>query len=375
MIAVHWTVWGVVAFGLTAASVWLLDPVARRFGLVDHPAGRKDHAHPTPVTGGIAMLLAVLVCGAFMFDGLGRASLGFALAAVILVVVGAADDRFDLPWWSRMLVQVGAALILVYVGDIRIDNLGSMFGPEIASMGIWSVPFTVFAVVGAINAVNMADGADGLAGSLVFACLVMLGIEAAYAGNAAVLARTPILLGAVAGFLVFNLRWPGRKQAAVFMGNSGSALLGLIIACFVCRLTQDPRHGVDPVLALWLLPVPLVDCLVLMVRRLRHGHSPFSPDHNHVHYLMREAGFGPTRSALVLVAFSVACWLLATLSLRMGAPHVAVFVAFVVMCLTWFWITSRRERALGMFRVLSTLTGGRALQPLAGSDHARPETP
>jgi len=305
---------------------------------------------------------------------LGRASLGFALAASVLVVMGVLDDRYDLPWWSRMLVQVGAAVILVYVGGIRIDNLGSMFGPEISSMGRWSVPFTVFAVVGAINAVNMADGADGLAGSLVFACLVMLGIEAAYAGNTPVLVRTPVLLGAVAGFLLFNLRWPGRKQAVAFMGNSGSALLGLVIACFVCRLTQDPRHAVDPVLALWLLPVPLVDCLVLMVRRLRHGHSPFSPDHNHVHYLMREAGFGPTRSALVLVAFSVACWLLATLSLRLGAPPVAVFAAFVVMCLTWFWATSRRERAVGMLRVLSKLTGGH-LALATPLERARTEAP
>lgn len=375
MNAVQLTAWGVAAFVLAALGIWLLNPFARRLGLVDHPAGRKDHANPTPVTGGVAMLLAVLVCGAFMFDGLGRASLGFALAATLLVVVGVLDDRYDLPWWSRMLVQVGAALVLVYVGDLRIDNLGSMFGVEIASMGAWSVPFTVFAVVGAINAVNMADGADGLAGLLVFACLVMLGIEAVDVGNAAVLARIPILLGAVAGFLLFNVRWPGRRQAAVFMGNSGSALLGLVIACFVSRLTQDPAHGVDPVLALWLLPVPLVDCLVLMVRRLRHGHSPFSPDHNHVHYLMREAGFGPTRSALVLVAASFASWLTAMLALRLGASHVAVFAAFVVTCLAWYWVTSQRARAVGLFRLLRRLTGGELAALGSASEPLRPDSP
>lgn len=371
MVAVQMTIWGIVAFGLAAATIWLLNPVARRLGLLDHPAGRKDHDRPTPVTGGVAMLVAVLVCGAFMFDGLGRASMGFALAALLLVGMGVLDDRHDLPWWSRMLGQVAAALILVYVGGIQIDRLGSMFGPEISSMGAWSVPFTVFAVVGAINAVNMADGADGLAGLLVFAGLVMLGIEAAYAGNAAVLARTPILLGAVAGFLLFNLRWPGRKQATVFMGNSGSAFLGLVIACFVCRLTQDSQHSVDPVMALWLLPVPLIDCLVLMVRRLRHGHSPFSPDHNHVHYLMREAGFGPTRSALVLAAFSVGCWLLATLALGAGVPPAAVFVAFVASCLAWYWVTSRRRRAVATFEVLRKWLGGRT--PLVGQPE-RPRT-
>jgi UDP-GlcNAc:undecaprenyl-phosphate GlcNAc-1-phosphate transferase len=360
MNAVAPSLWGIAAFVLTVGTVWLLNPIALRFALVDRPAGRKDHAEPTPVTGGIAMLLAVLVCGAFVFDGLGRGSMGFALAAVMLVVVGVLDDRYDLPWWSRMLVQVAAALVLVYVGDVRIERLGSMFGPQIDSMGVWSTPFTVFAVVGAINAVNMADGADGLAGSLVFACLVMLALVAFHAGNASVYQHMPILIGAVAGFLVFNFRWPGRKHAAVFMGNSGSALLGLVIACFIARLTQNVQHPVDPVLALWLLPVPLIDCLVLMLRRLRHGHSPFSPDHNHVHYLMREAGFGPTRSALVLVAFSVGCGLLALLALHVGIAPVEVFGAFVCLCLLWYWITSRRARAVGMFRVLRKLLGGRA---------------
>lgn len=362
MVSLQMTMWGVAACGLTALLVWLLNPLAYRWGLVDRPAGRKDHAAPTPVTGGIAMLVAVLVGGAFMFRDLGPASLAFALAAVLLVATGVLDDRFDLPWWSRMLVQVVAALVVIYMGGIRIDDLGSMFGVAIPTLGVWSVPFTVFAVVGAINAVNMADGADGLAGLLVFACLVMLGVEAAYVGNAAVLARTPLLLGAVAGFLLFNVRWRGRRQAAVFMGNSGSALLGLVIACFVSRLTQDAQHPVDPVLALWLLPVPLIDCLVLMVRRLRHRRSPFAPDHNHVHYLMRDAGFGPTRSALVLVALSVAAWLAAAIALHAGVPHVLVFAVFVATCLAWYWATSRRSRAVAMFRAMRGVTGGELAQ-------------
>jgi UDP-GlcNAc:undecaprenyl-phosphate GlcNAc-1-phosphate transferase len=361
MHALHLIVWGGDAFVLAAAVVWLLIPLAVRFGFVDQPAGRKDHAIPTPVTGGLGMLVAVLVCGAFMFDELGRGSLGFALAASMLVVMGLLDDRYDLPWWSRMAIQIAAALVLIYVGDVRIDRLGSMFGPDIPSMGVWSVPFTVFAIVGAINAVNMVDGADGLAGSLVLAGLVMLGIEAIWAGNASVYRYVPILIGAVAGFLLFNLRWPRRARARIFMGNSGSAFLGLVVACFVCRLTQAPQDPVDPVLALWLLPVPLIDCLVLMLRRVRHGHSPFSGDHNHVHYLMREAGFGPTRSALVLVVFSFACWGAVTLALSMGAQPVVCFAAFVVVCLLWYWTTSRRTRAVNLFRIVRVLSGGRAL--------------
>lgn len=344
--------WGVAAFAMTVAIVWASNPFAHRWGLIDHPTGRKDHGVPTPVTGGIAMLFAVLTCSALALGPPGSGSLGFALAATILVVMGVLDDRFDLPWWLRMLVQVGAALVLVHVGDVRIERLGSMFGFEIASLGVWTVPFTVFALVGAINAVNMADGIDGLAGVLVLSCLIALDIEAFAAGDAAIVARMPILIGAVGGFVLLNLRRPGQPRARIFMGNSGSAFLGLAIACFASRLTQNPQNSVDPVLALWLLPVPLVDCLVLMLRRLRHGRSPFCADQNHIHHLMREAGFGPTRTVLVLGAFSLVAWLVAHVVLRLGAPPVALFGAFVCLCLLWFWITSRRARAIGMFRFL-----------------------
>lgn len=304
------------------------------------------------------MLLAILLCSAFAFDNLDRGSLGFLLAAVILVVVGLLDDRCGLPWWLRMLFQITAALVMNQVGNIRIENLGHMFGMEITSLGAWSTPFTVFATVGAINAVNMIDGIDGLAGLLVLSCLIMLDIEAIQIGNISAYAHMPIMIGAVAGFIVLNMRWPGLQQVSVFMGNSGSALLGLVIAYFVIRLTQDPHHQMDRVLALWVLPVPLVDCLVLMLRRIRHGDSPFSSDQNHVHHLMREAGFDPTRSALVLAMFSFVCWMAVRVALHAGVAPIVPFGAFLCLCVLWYGITSRRERAVGIFRVLRAPLGG-----------------
>lgn len=343
---------GLAALLLAGLFVWLLTPLAGRFGLVDHPAGRKTHAKPTPVIGGLAMLLAVLALLLVPFGEVGRASLGFGLAAIILTLTGVVDDRYDISWRLRIALQIVAALVMIEVGDIRIEQVGDVFGTGSFALGAMSVPFTVFATVGVINAVNMIDGEDGLAGTLVLAALVMLCAAALYAGNTAVAERAAIIAGAVAGFLLFNLRLPGRAHARIFMGNAGSAFLGLTIACFTFRLTQNPAHPVGPILALWLIPIPVMDCLVLMVRRLRAGRSPFAADRGHIHHLMRRAGFGSTGIVLTLTGFSLATGLGAAIALRLHLPHMLLALAFVVLCLTYYWLTSQHERAVAFFRHL-----------------------
>lgn len=340
------------AFSVTFAGQWLLTHQAKRLGLVDHPTGRKDHAAPTPITGGIAMLVGVLFAGVYLVGDTGQASLGFILAAIIVIVLGSLDDRYDLPWKLRIIVQSIAVLVMIYVGGIRIEQLGDIFGLGTGSLGVLSVPFTVFATVGVINAINMIDGADGLAGLLALCALVMLEAAALYSGNAGVAHRVPILIGAVAGFLLLNMRFPWQPRARIFMGDAGSGFLGLAIACFAVRLTQNPGHPVSSVLGLWLITVPLVDCLVLMTRRFRTKQSPFAADHNHVHHLMIEGGFGPTQAAFALALFTCVCGLLMGLLLRLHVPHVFLLLAFIGLCALWYWGTSPRERAIRFFRRL-----------------------
>ncbi len=348
---------GFAAFTVTLLGLLLLAPQALRLGLVDYPVGRKDHAAPTPMIGGIAMLAGVLLAGLFLVDGApGPASLGFSLAAIMVITLGALDDRYDLPWLLRIAVQSTAALVMIYVGGIRIEHLGDIFGLGAGSLGVLSVPFTVFATVGVINAINMVDGADGLAGLLALCALVMLEGAALYTGNTAVSQRVPILIGAVAGFLLLNLRFPWQRRARIFMGDAGSGFLGLAIACFAVRLTQSPSHPVSSILGLWLIPVPLVDCLVLMTRRFRNKQSPFAADRNHVHHLMIEGGFGPTHAAFALALFTCTCGLLTGLLLRLHIPHVILLLAFIGLCALWYWATSPRERAIRFFCRLSGVT-------------------
>jgi UDP-GlcNAc:undecaprenyl-phosphate GlcNAc-1-phosphate transferase len=362
---------GATAFLATLAGQWLLTTQAQRLGLIDHPAGRKDHAHPTPVTGGIAMLAGVVIAGIFLVADAGPASLGFTLAAVMVIALGALDDRYDLPWTLRIAVQATAVLVMVYVGGIRIEQLGDIFGLGTGSLGALSVPFTVFAAVGVINALNMIDGADGLAGLLALCALVMLEAAALYAGNGSVAHHVPILIGAVAGFLILNLRFPWQPRARIFMGDAGSGFLGLAIACFAVRLTQNTAHPVSPVLGLWLITVPLVDCLVLMTRRFRSKQSPFAADRNHIHHLMIESGFGPTQAAIALALFTCFCGLLVGCLMRLHVPHVLLLLGFIGLCIVWYWATASRTRAIRFFRWLHSATSVfQRKAELAPRDHA-----
>lgn len=349
-------------FLVTCLVLWLLKPFAHRYDLLDYPAGRKDHHAPTPVIGGLAIFIGCVL--AFIaFDTDPSSTLSFAVASLLLVVVGLYDDKHDMRWYWRILAQVAAALVIIYWGGVRIEQLGPLFGMGDASLGALSVPFTVFATVGLVNAVNMIDGADGLAGSLGLAALLMLAAAAIYAGNLTLASRVLILSGGLAGFLVWNVRLPWRPRAHAFLGNAGSALLGLVIAWVCFRLTQNEGHPVNPVLALWLLPIPVMDCLVLIVRRLREGRSPFAAGRDHIHHMMQDGGFGPTRAAMWLTAFSFACGLVAGQAMRMDVPNPVLLVAFVLLCVGWLWLSSDRARTVAFF---ARLRGSRAV-PIQGS--------
>lgn len=354
----------ILAALLTVAALWLLQPVADRLNLLDHPRGRKDHAHPTPVTGGLAMALgSMLVVGSLQPD---HTLWAFVLASVLLVAVGLLDDIFDIRWWWRVLAQVAAALVMVQMGGVRIEQLGQLIGVDGTGLGILAVPFTVFATVGIINAVNMVDGVDGLAGSLVLAALLMLGAAAVYAGNALLAERTFILAGAVGGFLAWNLRHPWQHHAKVFMGNAGSAFLGLVIAWVSFRLTQNPGHPVSPVLAVWLLPIPIMDCLVLIARRTREGRSPFDAGRDHIHHFMIDAGISPGVVAATLTGLSLVSGLAIGQAMRANVPNIALLLLFAVLCVGWYWLTLRRARVIAFFSCIRIRLGGAAHGPTSG---------
>lgn len=345
------------AFVLTLLFSLSLIRLAPRLGLIDRPGGRKAHAAPTPAIGGLAIALGCIPVAIYVFPP-GRPLESLAVASVILLTTGILDDLYNLRWHYRIFAHVAAALVLVYFGGVRVDSIGRALGVDGHTLGILSAPFTVLATTGLINAVNMADGLDGLAGSIAMATLAMLTAAALYAENSGLATGLILVMGSVAAFLVFNLRTPWNPKARTFLGNAGSEFLGLLIAWACFRLTQTPAHPVTPVLAPFLISVPVIDCLALMAHRIRSGRSPFSADRNHLHHLMIDAGFSISGVIFVVVAESLAIGLLAAFALLRHISQPLFVLCFLGFLAVHFFATARRPRALAIYGRLAKLSSG-----------------
>lgn len=362
-----------------AVATWLalllLKPLARRLDWLDHPVGRKDHASPTPVVGGMAVAFgSTIVAMAFgLLYGGTPGMISFIAGAGLLIVVGLLDDLYDIHWPWRIAAQVAAALIMSFGAGVKVAYIGDVFGIPVDGLGWLSVPFTVLITVALINAINMCDGADGLAGSLVLAALLMLAAAALYSGNDLLFQRLLTFVAALAVFLAYNLRTPWQKRARVFLGNAGSMFLGFVIAWVTLRLTQNPEHPVTPVLVPFFLVPPIVDAVALVVRRMCHGKSPFSADRNHLHHFMLDAGFSPTQVAALLTAFSLSSGLLAALSQRFDWISIsALIVLYTLGTIAWFAYSYRRERVVAGFASLRDLLGWRPDMAPGPSSEAAP---
>jgi UDP-GlcNAc:undecaprenyl-phosphate GlcNAc-1-phosphate transferase len=322
---------------LTIAVIWVAGPVARRIGLVDRPRGRRLHGDAVPLTGGIGIFLGF----AALFPTLGIGSPPFfslLLPAALLLFVGLLDDLFELGPALKFVFQILIALVAVVHGDLRIESLGNLLGQGEIVLGAWSVPFTVFALVGVINAVNMIDGMDGLAAVLVMVAAAWAGMVSLVTGAVDTSAMLLILAGVVAGFLVLNFRLPWGRQAAVFMGNSGSSVLGFVLAWFAIELCRIPG-GLYPISAVWILALPIVDALALIVRRPVRGRSPLRGGLDHAHHVLFQNGVcqGAAVGMLGLMglaagAVGVSGWLLGVSEAILFGLLVVVFVTHLVLC-------------------------------------------
>jgi len=329
-------------FLATVFLILLLRPVAARLGLVDHPSSdRKRHSGPTPLVGGAAITLGGIACAVFLLP-MTPDVIALGAASVLMLVVGTLDDRFDINWRIRIVAQAAAALVLFLWGGVKVESMGNALGFPGHSLGMLSLPFTVLATVGITNAVNWADGVDGLAGSLSLAALVMLTAAAIYAGNSALASDLVLMAGCVIGFLAFNLRLPWQPKARVFLGD-GAEILGLWIAWASFRLTQTPGHPVTPVLAPFLIAPPVIDCLVLIYRRLRAGHSPFFADRNHLHHRLLDLGLSATGVVAALTGATLAIGFVAATARRAHVPEPVFPIVYIAATAAYFMFTRRRS--------------------------------
>ncbi len=334
-----------VAFVAAVAATYFLRPICVKVGLVDHPdAIRKQHAAPTALGGGLGILTGILIAALFIPEMHEDGLRSFLIALAPLLVAGLWDDRFETRTLVRVFAQIVAAVVMVYEGGVVIRDLGGLVDPvQSVVLHSWAVPFTIFCVIGVVNSINMIDGLDGLAGGLVLIALGWFALAASFQGAVLDTAFAIAFMGAVAGFLVFNFRHPNRKRASVFLGDTGSMMLGLVLVWLAVRLTKVESGGMPPMAAVWVIGMPLLDTLSIMVRRVARGRSPMAPDRDHLHYVLLRAGLSVRQTVSILMLVGLLFGAIGVGAWRFGVPDSVLFygalsvyaVYLVVMIPVW----------------------------------------
>ena len=304
--------------------------LALRFGYADRPGGRKQHDAPVPPIGGLAVLPVFLVVSwAAGFSDIVPWPL--VCGVVMLLVMGAVDEVRPIRPFFKFALMVWTACFVVIFGEAQIGQLGNLFGFGLVELGFLSKAFTIMCLVLLMNAVNMMDGIDGLAGGFCALVAFWMMVVCAGAGQALPLWTLAILLGALLGFLAFNLRTPVRKSASIFLGDAGALALGLLIGWFAIKLTQGPGAPVAPVTVIWMIAVPVMDAFALFIARSLRGLHPFNADRRHIHHRLLDAGLSHSAATTVLLSLIAIFALVGFMAQANDVPAWVLFYGWMVI--------------------------------------------
>lgn len=319
----------VLVFLGALALLFISRKVAKKVGLVDKPNARKHHNGHIPLVGGVSVYLSLWIIYILQPGWLPDFSIYMA-CATMLIVVGVLDDKLDLPVLPRMALQALVASIMMYNG-LYLYSLGNiLFGYELV-LGVLGYGVTLLAVVGAINAFNMVDGIDGLLGALSSVTFGALATVFWMGGNDEMALWCLCLMVACLPYILLNLGIPWGRKFKVFMGDAGSTLIGFTVIWLLIVATQGDDAVMQPVTALWLIAVPLMDMLRVMIARIRRGDSPFKPDREHLHHVLLKAGFSRIFTLSIIVVLQALCCLTGLIFEIANLSEILQLIIFIMM--------------------------------------------
>ncbi len=283
------------------AIIVLLTPavggMARRLGILAQPdESRRLHTMPIPLLGGLGLFFAIIV-PALAFLHFGRETRGLLLGAAVATTVGAIDDFRGLRWWEKLGGQLSAAGIAtgfgIYVDHFTFPFLG------VQTLPTWvGIPLTMFWIVAIMNMVNFLDGMDGLAAGVCGIAAASFSVIALSLGKPDAAIISAIVFGATLGFLRHNF-YPAR----IFMGDSGSLLLGYLLAAVAVQGLLKTAATVALFLPLLVLAVPILDTGFVVARRLKYRQPIYAADRTHLHHRFVNIGFSQRRAAAYIYAW------------------------------------------------------------------------
>ncbi|CAH6795000.1 UDP-N-acetylglucosamine--undecaprenyl-phosphate N-acetylglucosaminephosphotransferase [Vibrio chagasii] len=290
----------------SCSSLFLMRKFAKSIGLVDKPNARKLHNGAVPLVGGISICLSIGQFIASNPDVIAHSYL-FLSCITTLVIIGALDDKFDLSFKLRLMIQALLSIIMMYFADLRLENIGDILGIGAINLGALSPVITILAVIGAINAFNMVDGIDGLLGGLSIVTFAGIAVLLQVESQHGLAYFCVVFIAAIIPYILMNLGILGRKRK-VFMGDAGSMMIGFTVIWLLLGASQEENAFLmRPITALWLIAIPLMDMAAIMFRRIRRGDSPFKPDREHLHHIFQRLGF-TSRQTLAIICIVASCF-------------------------------------------------------------------
>ena len=275
--------------------------------LVDIPdRSRKFHKRATPLTGGTGILIALLVSGKLYIDlnnltgYLPEFTFQLMVISIPLLLIFLIDDFKGLNPILRILIQIFLSVYLIFSTGVYLESLGNLFGFGDVKLGIFSIPITIFCVVGIMNAFNMLDGINGLCSGCAMLALMLIGFYSGLIYDSMLV----LIIGSMIGFVLFNLGVFGRKRG-VFLGDSGSNLVGFWVAWVAVYASQSEIYIIEPITILWFVAIPLLDCIGLIYSRTKKGKGWSTPGRDHIHHkLMQKYSSKATLLVLLLITLT-----------------------------------------------------------------------
>ena len=307
-------------------------------GLIDSPDFRKIHKKDIPTLGGVALFAGFMFGFLIAINGYMHGVSYFILAMIILFFAGMKDDLITLDPKKKLVAEIIAVLLLVYFTDIRITNFHGFLG--IQSIPVWMTYLvTVFVMIVVINALNLIDGIDGLAAATGIVASATLGIYFWVSGQTGYAILSTALTGTLVGFIRFNLS-DGRNK--IFMGDTGSLLIGFVLAALVI-LFNEVHAGNNPVyldlhsspaITIAILIVPLFDTLRVFAVRIFRGQHPFTADNRHIHHLLLHMGCTHKSAVLRIILAHISIIALAFALDNIGILNLTALLLAICLALT-----------------------------------------
>ena len=306
--------------------------VAKSLKLLDKPNDRSASDTPIPTLGGIAIFLSFVFASTIGLSGNELPELIYIIVAITLMFfVGLKDDILTLPAIKKLIAQIIAAGVIVFLAKLRFTNLHGFLG--VGEIGtFFSVVLTVFVIIVIINAFNLMDGIDGLAAGLSMMIAAVFGVWFFISGHIQFAILCISLIGAIAGFFYYNMYG---KENKIFMGDTGSLVLGTIMSIIVIHfnelnIDQTIPFAVasTPAVSFAILIYPLADTIRVMTIRLLQLKSPFNADKNHLHHRLLTLGFSHKKATYTIIATNV-LFLIPVFALHhIGVIQLMIFILF-----------------------------------------------